>query len=111
MKSGIPPVRGALHKALSEGCRMWAPVVPPIGKLTQAGHREGMGIDALRAIEPVIEPVSHGELPAAISGFDSQILFPTHQSEEQRGKEQDDENKEQDLGNPDGAGGDAGKTK
>lgn len=36
MKPAIPPVRGTLHKALSKGCGMWMPVVPPVGKSSQA---------------------------------------------------------------------------
>ena len=107
MKSWSQPVSGAWHKALSEGCSMWVPVMPVIGESTQAAHRVDVGIEALR----VIDPVNCDDLTAALGRIDPQLLFPTHQSEEQRGKEQDDENKEQDLGNPDGAGGDAGKTK
>lgn len=39
MKPAIPPVKGTLRKAFSEGCSMWAPVVLPIGKSSQAAHR------------------------------------------------------------------------
>ena len=39
MKPAIPPVRGTLHKALSEGCRMWTPVALPVDKSSQAAHQ------------------------------------------------------------------------
>ena len=39
MKPVIPPVGGALHKALSEGCGMWSPALPRIGKTNQAARQ------------------------------------------------------------------------
>ena len=48
MKPVIPPVRDALHKALSEGCSMWAPVVPPVEKANQAADRVDSVMDGCR---------------------------------------------------------------
>ena len=41
MKPAIPPVRSTLHKAWSEGCRMWAPMVLPVKKSSQVADRVG----------------------------------------------------------------------
>ena len=46
MKPAIPPVRSTLHKAWSEGCRMWAPVVLPVEKSSQAAHQVGVVTNA-----------------------------------------------------------------
>ena len=93
MKLLTPPRRGMLHKALSEGCGMWTPVVLPVKN------------------DPLPAGSGNGEESSAMAdGMNPQGLFSAHQSQNKRSDKQDDENKEQDLGNLDGPGGDAGKT-
>ena len=107
MKPVIPPLRGIVHKALSEGCSMWAPVVLPVGKSNLAEHQAEVVKDATR----IVNSVSNVELESAATaaGKNPPDLFSAHQSKKQRNDKQDDEYKEQDLGNFDCAGGNAGK--
>ena len=86
---------------------MWAPAVPQIGKSNRVTHGVDAGMNALR----FVDSARNDELPVTEDGTDQQALFSARQSEDQRDDEQDDEYKEQDLGNPDGAGGDTGKSK
>ena len=45
MKPEIQPVRGKLHKALAEGCSMWAPVLSA-GRPSHTAQEPGAAIDA-----------------------------------------------------------------
>lgn len=109
MKPANPPVRGTLHKALSEGCGMWAPVVVPVRKSSQA-ERQVDQVDAV-SDDPLLAGSRSGEGSAATAaGINPQGLFSAHQSKNQRSDKQDDEYKEQDLCNLYSTCGDAGKT-
>lgn len=106
MKPAIPPVRGALHKALSEGCCMWMPVVLPIGKSGLAAHQVDAPKDAPQGAG---SGIGKGSAAKEVE-VDSLDLFAAYQSYDQRSHKEDDEYEEQDLRNLDGTCGDAGKT-
>ncbi len=76
MKPAIPPVRGTLHRALSEGCSMWAPAVPQVGKLSQAAHQLDAVIDAPR----LTGSGSDEESATTAAGVNPQGLFSAHQA-------------------------------
>jgi len=64
-KPAIPPGRGTLHKASSEGCNMWAPVVQPVRKSNPAAHPVGT---VMNEAPRLVDSGSDAESAATVAG-------------------------------------------
>lgn len=94
-KSANPPVKGALHKALSKGCGTWTPVLPPVRK---SGPEE-CGIDTVTdesGLAGSRNDRESADTGAAMAGV--RLLGPSsvHMAETQRGDGEDDEAHDED---------------